>query len=273
MTKEIRTLCFDAELKIEAYRFEGIMQKFYNHFHDDYVVGFIESGRRSLSCKNREYTLRQGDVVVFNPGDNHSCEQIMREPLDYRCLNIPLRTMKQMAREITGGSELPYFKENVLYQNEIAATLQELHGMIMKEEKDFAKEECFFSFLEQLFVEAAGIAQNKNGDTMDREMKAACDYLEDNYAKSITLGELSEVTGLSKYHFLRQFTRQRGISPYNYVLNIRIGKAKKLLEGGASPAEAAYRTGFCDQSHFTKFFKRFIGLTPGYFKKICRKEK
>lgn len=68
LSKETRTVKFDAELKLEAYRFEGIMQKFPNHFHEHYVIGFIESGRRYLSCKNKEYITEPGDLLLFNPG-------------------------------------------------------------------------------------------------------------------------------------------------------------------------------------------------------------
>jgi len=56
MKQEIRTVKYDAELSVEAYHFQGIMQKFPNHFHEYYVIGFIEKGQRLLSCKNKEYT-------------------------------------------------------------------------------------------------------------------------------------------------------------------------------------------------------------------------
>ena len=76
MNKEIRTVVYDDELRIEAYRFEGIVQPFPNHFHEYYVIGFIEKGERCLSCKNQEYVIKKGDIVLFNPGDNHSCVQL-----------------------------------------------------------------------------------------------------------------------------------------------------------------------------------------------------
>lgn len=57
MKKGIKTVCYDEELGIEAYWFEGIIQPFPNHFHDYYVIGFIESGSRCLSCKNKEYAI------------------------------------------------------------------------------------------------------------------------------------------------------------------------------------------------------------------------
>lgn len=76
MNKEIRTVVYDDELRIEAYRFERIVQPFPNHFHEYYVIGFMEKGERCLSCKNQEYVIKKGDIVLFNPGDNHSCVQL-----------------------------------------------------------------------------------------------------------------------------------------------------------------------------------------------------
>ena len=64
MRKETRTVAYDEDLHIEAYRFEGIIQPFPNHFHEYYVIGYIESGERSLSCKTQEYTLSKGDIVL-----------------------------------------------------------------------------------------------------------------------------------------------------------------------------------------------------------------
>ena len=73
MKKEVRTVVYDEELRMEAYRFEGIVQPFPNHFHEYYVIGFMEDGERVLSCKKQEYTITRGDVLLFNPGDNHAC--------------------------------------------------------------------------------------------------------------------------------------------------------------------------------------------------------
>ena len=67
---------------------------------------------------------------------------------------------------------------------------------------------------------------------------------------------------------LRAFTRAKGITPYHYLVNLRICAAKRLLEQGASLLEAAMQTGFSDQSHFTNCFSRYIGLTPGAYQEI-----
>ncbi len=153
MKQEIRTVKYDIELKVEAYHFQGIMQKFPNHFHEYYVIGFIEKGQRFLSCKNKEYTIEPGDLLLFNPHDNHTCEQIDGKALDYRCINIQPETMSKTISEITGKEYLPYFTPQVVFHSNLVDVLRELHQMIMDEERDFRKEEIFFFLLEQLIEE------------------------------------------------------------------------------------------------------------------------
>ncbi|EGT4067997.1 AraC family transcriptional regulator [Clostridioides difficile] len=268
MRQEERTVCFDRELKIEAYRFKGIMQKFPNHFHEHYVIGFIEKGQRYLSCKNKEYTTSTGDLLLFNPFDSHTCEQIDDKVLDYRCINIKPEIMKKTVFEITGKNYLPKFNQPVIFRSELVPLLQELHYIIMEEELDFKKEELFFFLIEQLIEEHTEPNLQSNLENTNIEIQAVCDYLENNYAEHIVLDELSTIAGMNKYSLLRNFTKLKGITPYRYLENIRANKAKKLLEKGVEPIDAAIQTGFVDQSHFTNFFKNFIGLTPKQYQNI-----
>ena len=86
----------------------------------------------------------------------------------------------------------------------------------------------------------------------------------------MTLEELAAVAFMNKYSLLRLFTKTEGITPYRYLETIRIGKAKELLAQDLEPAEVALMTGFSDQSHFSKFFKEVIGLTPGQYRNIFK---
>ncbi|MCC0628860.1 MULTISPECIES: AraC family transcriptional regulator [unclassified Clostridioides] len=268
MKQEERTVCFDRELKIEAYRFKGIMQKFPNHFHEHYVIGFIENGQRYLSCKNKEYTTSTGDLLLFNPFDSHTCEQIDNKVLDYRCINIKPEIMKKTVFEITGENYLPKFNQPVIFRSELVPLLQELHHIIMEEELEFKKEELFFFLIEQLIEEHTEPNLKFDLEKTNIEIQAVCDYLENNYAEHIVLDELSTISEMNKYSLLRNFTKLKGITPYRYLENIRVNKAKKLLEKGVAPIDAAIQTGFVDQSHFTNFFKNFIGLTPKQYQNI-----
>ncbi len=132
MKKEVRTVVYDEELRMEAYRFEGIVQPFPSHFHEHYVIGFVEKGERILSCRDREYAIEEGSIVLFNPGDSHACVQSDEGTFDYRGFNISKEVMLDLAGEITGKRELPGFSENVICDEEIACHLRPLHELVMK---------------------------------------------------------------------------------------------------------------------------------------------
>lgn len=214
MGQEIRTVCYDKDLQIEAYWFKGLMQKFPNHFHEHYVIGFIESGQRHLSCKNKEYNINQGDMVLFNPLDNHTCEQIDEKTLDYRCINIKPEIMKKVALEITGREYLPCFLEPVIFHCEQVELLRELHIAIMEEQKEFKKEECFLFLMEQLIEEYTQSYSQIEIVKLDTSIQAVRDYLDQHYADRINLDELSRISNMNKYSLLRAFTKLLGITPY-----------------------------------------------------------
>lgn len=268
MDKEKRIICFDNDLKIEAYCFKGIMQKFPNHFHEHYVIGFVENGKRKLSCKNKEYIINSGDIILFNPFENHTCEQLDNMPLDYRCLNINTNIMQKMVFEINKKDYIPEFSQNVIIKNELFYLLHDLHKMILEKQNDFHKEELFFFLIEQLIAKYSDSNKELNAEKVNNKIELICKYLENNYSKRITLDELADLSSLNKYYLLRAFTKFKGITPYRYLQNIRINKAQKMLENGTEVLEAAMSSGFSDQSHFTNFFKEFTGLTPKQYQNI-----
>lgn len=269
MNEESRIVRYDPHIQIEAYHFQGIMQQFPNHFHDYYVIGYIEDGKRSLICKGQPYLLESGDLTLFNPRDPHTCDQVDGRTLDYRCLNISAETMLRTITDIYGSPFTLRFKEAVVEKSELAVPLKEIHTMILQEEPEFLKEEAFLLFMEQLIDEQGELSSITTANP-DFKLGSVCEYLNQHYAEPITLEQLCEITGTSRYQLIRQFSKEQGITPYQYLETVRIGKAKKLLEQGVSTLEAAMQTGFVDQSHFSKFFKRLIGLTPGQYRNIFR---
>ncbi|MDD3278014.1 MAG: AraC family transcriptional regulator [Lachnospiraceae bacterium] len=267
MKKEVKTVVFDEELRLEAYRFEGMVQPFPNHFHEYYVIGFMEGGKRCLSCRNKEYTIEKGNVVLFNPGDNHACVQSDEGTLDYRGLNISKSVMLNLAEEITGKQELPGFSVNVIRDEEVVCYLRPLHEMLMSGLGEFDKEENLLLLLSYL-IQKYGQAFEEGIPECRKEIDQACAFMEEHFAEHIYLDQLCKHTNLSKSTLLRAFTKSKGVTPYRYLETIRVGAARKLLEEGTMPIDAAMQTGFSDQSHFTNYFNQFIGLSPGAYREI-----
>jgi len=267
MKKETRTVVYDEELRLEAYRFEGIVQPFPKHFHEYYVIGFVEKGKRVLSCREREYVIEEGSIVLFNPGDSHACVQSDGGTFDYRGINISKEVMLDLTEEVTGKRELPGFSENVVYDEEAACYLRPLHEMVMKGAGGFGKEETLL-FLISLLIRNYGQPFESCIPECRQEIEKACRYMEQHFTERIYLDQICRYAGLSKSTLLRAFTKSKGVTPYRYLETIRINEAKKLLSEKIAPAEAAVRTGFSDQSHFTNYFNQFIGLAPGLYREI-----
>jgi AraC family transcriptional regulator len=99
--------------------------------------------------------------------------------------------------------------------------------------------------------------------------KRVIDFVEAHLDRDIALNDLAEVCCLSPYHFARAFKARMGSTPYGYVLERRMERAKLLmLAGDLSLCQVALECGFASQSHFTTAFKRVTGITPGEFRKF-----
>lgn len=270
MAQETRTVVYDAVLGLEALHLKGIMQPFPNHFHAYYVFGFIEKGRRQMLSKNKSYIMAPGDMVLFNPGDNHACARLDDQAFDYRSIHIQPESMRKAVFEVTGQAYLPRFSPQANFRSELSPLLKELHLNLMQGTDDFKKEELFYFLLEQLLADYTKQQTPARQAASEPALQTVRSFLEAHYAQRITLDDLCGLTGLRKYTLLRAFTKWQGISPYGYLETIRVDRAKSLLAQGVPPLEAALQTGFSDQSHFSNFFKRFIGLTPRQYMNIFK---
>lgn len=205
-------------------------------------------------------------ILLFSPGDSHACTQEQDGALDYRSFHIPKKTMHHFIQKITGTTFSPHFSANVLYDRKIFRSFLTLHENIMKNSGEYGRREDFERFLSPL-VHRCMLSYSSCVDREHREeVGKACRFMEQNYTARIGLEDLCRCANLSRTALTRAFVREKGVTPHLYLENIRIREAGRLLQKGVSPSEAALRTGFCYQSHFTHCFSRFIGLSPGIYR-------
>jgi AraC-like DNA-binding protein len=93
----------------------------------------------------------------------------------------------------------------------------------------------------------------------------ARDLLQQRFSETVTLDELADVSGLSRFHLVRCFATHVGLTPHAYQLRLRIERAMALLRQGVRPGEVANLVGFADQSHLTRHFRRILRVTPGRY--------
>ena len=99
-----------------------------------------------------------------------------------------------------------------------------------------------------------------------RILRRLDEWIEENFDQPIRLADLAGLADLSEYHFLRMFQCSRGVSPHHWLTTQRIERAKVLLRY-KSIAEVSVSCGFANQSHLTRTFKRYTGLTPAVYRK------
>jgi AraC family transcriptional regulator len=116
-------------------------------------------------------------------------------------------------------------------------------------------------------------ARRPAGALPRKKLRAVVEYIEEHLDADLTLAEIAAVAHLSPYHFARQFKAGTGLPPHQYVIARRVERAQQLLHDGAMPlADIAVSAGFSDQSQLTQSFKRFVGVTPGQFRRSARIE-
>jgi AraC family transcriptional regulator len=96
-----------------------------------------------------------------------------------------------------------------------------------------------------------------------QQIRRVMDFVQASLSQDLSLETLARQAGFSPYHFARLFRQTMGESPHQFVLRQRIERAQRLLtEGDAPLVQIAVESGFANQSHFTRVFKRYLSLTP-----------
>jgi AraC family transcriptional regulator len=109
--------------------------------------------------------------------------------------------------------------------------------------------------------------QQVNGRLGEKRLQRVLAYINAHLAQNIGLQDMATVAGLGQHHFSTMFRQSMGISPYRYVVNQRIERAKRhLKQHDAAIIDIALACGFADQSHLTKHFRKLVGMTPRAFR-------
>jgi len=98
-------------------------------------------------------------------------------------------------------------------------------------------------------------------------VRVARDFIAANLEVPLRLASIAAVTGRSPCHFAKSFKAATGVTPHQYVLRVRVARARQLLATDGAPiADIAYRVGFSSQSHLATIFRRHVGVTPYAFR-------
>lgn len=245
--------------RIEA-QFRGNV--FEPHRHDTYALGLTLSGVQTFRYRGAQRYSLPGRVIVLHPDELHDGGAATEEGLTYRMLYLEPSLLLTCLEQTQHG--LPFVDDPVVADEALARLLIEAFG-----ELNGCLDELFVvDFLARLSTELGRHArqpQKPLGLIALGQIDAARDYLEAHATRPVRSAELERLTGLDRFTLSRHFRAAFATSPHRFLLMRRLQKARDLIAAGSTLADIAAATGFADQSHLNRHFKKAFGIAPGHW--------
>jgi AraC-like DNA-binding protein len=259
----------------DALRATHFQHRFPPHFHDTFALGVVESGMTRLRTHRGEWVASGGTILAFSPGEVHAADPIGDEGFTYRMVYPSAADLAAAGIDVARvASGLPLFRAPVIHDKALAAAFQCAHVPLMRDRQRGVAESRLVKALAQLaraygYGEDRGIHEDASpGDTA--MVAVAQRYLHEHIGMPVRLEPLAALLGVSTFRLVRSFQRVVGVSPYAYFVQLRVNRAQAMLCQGASITDVVFTCGFCDQSHFTRTFRRMIGVPPGRYVRAVR---
>lgn len=252
------------------------------HCHDDFVeLSFITSGSTDYLIDDKKYTLKKGQVLISNPGVYH--KELFDINTNCRELHIGLSNIALFNSNMKDYIDIG--DTNILTLNKYKDEILKCCDEIIEEQKNsnlaypFMLKAIVMKLLILLHREIeVDTSETTNHDFTfkSREKKALVEnitsYLSKNYVNDISLETLSKNMYLSSVYISKIFKDIMGDSPINYLIRIRLSKAKELLEESNLPIKTvAKMVGYSDPYYFSKLYKKYYGISPTKAKGVVSK--
>ena len=233
------------------------------HSHAHFSIGAITGGHSHYLNQRSLQEVGPGSLVLMNPEEVHACNPIADQPWSYLMFYLDTDWLRSQQEEAGLGGEFRPFdmtasRDPLLYQG-----LQHLHHQLVQAPDPLAREVACHLFSRQLL---ARLTPARWDDRPPQHLQRAAELMQDDSASPLSLSQLSAVAGLTPSHFVRAFSQHYGMTPHAYLLDRRIRHARTLLKQGQPLAEVALASGFADQAHFQRQFKRRVAATPGQYR-------
>lgn len=253
---------------LEVLKAQYKQQNFARHSHEGYTIGLIENGAQRFFRSGANHVAPASCIILVNADQVHNGQTATEHGWGYRAM-YPTPELFEGLTDDIGKAKLgaPYFEQAVVFDPVLAQQMAFTFDLLATEKSVLAKQSALYQLLINLIARHNKSAFNLKGLSRKPQLNTALDYLRDYYFDNISLTELAAIAHMSPFHFIRQFKAETGMTPHVYQTQFRINRAKQMLRSGLAINEVALSVGFYDQSHFHRYFKKNMGLTPKQYSK------
>ena len=237
------------------------------HFHDSYEFTICHAAIPSTIIENKLYDRSNNTLFAVNPMEEHGVT-LDSKGFSLCGIHIDKTLVENVAMAIYGSPNILFSNDSFVVNHDISLLvrlfLEELRYKQLGHEFMIENLSLLIigNLIRQIKHNLPSKPHNISKGIMEN-IKKAIDYMNENYTVGVSNTELSNLIKMDKYSFIRNFKVQTGKTPYEYLLGLKVEKAKKMLKGSnGSITEISMMCGFSSHSHFTTTFKKKTGVSP-----------
>ena len=260
MTKNIKqqNINFD---NLEYLSIANQAKAFPKHFHETFCISLIHHGIETIHLDEQSFYSEANSITITNPYEIHSNPIIDGTTLlSFDTIYISKDLMKYL-----------FHGHNIVFTNRKITNRQANQIFIqLKNAIDLQDIKNMEILLFQLADALKYYAQEKTEAYTPlnfNNLNNVNSFIENNIQDKFSLEELSKIANMNKFSFAKKFKLSTGMSPMNYILMKKIFSSKKLIDKNIELTQLAYTFDFTDMAHFSKTFKRYIGISPKNYQK------
>lgn len=229
-----------------------------SHTHDAWAVLMVDEGVIRYDLDHREHGLVQAQVSLLPPNVPHDGRSVRPEGFRKRVLYLE---PDRLGDGLIGAAvDRPELIDPVL-----RLRIHQLHDVLVDGQEDL-EAQSRLSLIEErlrqhLRNQVAAPPEQRDRGTARRLREV----LDQHTPEGITLDAAAKLVHAHPSHLVRAFTREYGMPPHRYLTGRRVDLARRLLLDGRTPGDVAQLTGFYDQSHLTRHFRRMLGVSPARY--------
>lgn len=249
-----------------------VAHSFSKHMHECYTVSLNYDGRGAFDCRGEIRDAAPGTCNLLAPGELHTGHATSARGWIYRNLYVETPLMRALLAGVEWRGPLqPTFNAPLARDPVLGSRLARVFAALEQPAFRLQHESLLLSVMARVATHHLSPAHAlREAGWEHAAVRRVRDWLHYHPEVNVAVSELASLVGLSPYYLVRVFHRHVGVPPHRYQTILRVNQARSLLRAGVPIAEVAYRTGFCDQSHLNRSFKRLYGVTPGDYAVLDR---
>ncbi|MEK9967581.1 MAG: AraC family transcriptional regulator [Ferrovibrio sp.] len=261
----------DARSGTEAVRAQFHAHAYDPHFHDHVLVGVTEQGVQQFRCRREIHRSTPGRLIFMEPGETHDGEAYAADGFTYAMLYFDPVWLRQAASLYAGrqtGETVFHFPRTLDDDAVLAEVVRHACRQVAVPDSRMACDAALDRVAALLAQRFAGAPEEKTLRA-PRAARLVREAMDAGYERDLGLEELALEAGTDRFRLTRAFSAAYGLSPHAYLVQRRLNRARGLLSRGETPAVVAAATGFADQSHMGRWFRRAFGMTPAAYRRFC----